>query len=87
MVTNCGSRADQTGYICEFQVYTGKVGKTSESNLGKRVVIDLTRELIGNNRIYFDNFFTSYDLLQSLKGEKIFACGTVRKDRKDLPKK
>ena len=56
--------------------------------MGKRVVIDLTQELTGNNHhVYFDNFFTSYDLLQSLKGEKIFACGTARKDRKDLPRK
>ena len=56
--------------------------------MGKRVVINLTRELRGNNHhVNFDNFFTNYDLLQSLKGEKIFACGTVRKDRKDLPSK
>ncbi|XP_043283530.1 piggyBac transposable element-derived protein 4-like [Venturia canescens] len=80
-------RADQTAYVCEFQVYTGKVGKTPETNLGGRVVIDLTREIVGgNDRVYFDNFFTSVNLLTSLKQEKIFACGTVRKDRKDLPK-
>ena len=38
-------RADShNGYMCEFQVYTGKSGE-AEGGLGKRVVLDLTREL------------------------------------------
>ena len=77
------TRADETGFIFEFQVYTGKIKKTSEINLGGRVVTELTREIIGDNHhVYFDNFFSSANLLKSLKEDRIFACGTIRKDRK-----
>lgn len=80
-------RADQSGFICEFQIYTGKITNSKEINLGARVVTDLTRLLVGNHHhVYFDNFFTSVDLLISLKKDKVFACGTVRKNRKGLPK-
>jgi len=65
-------RADKTGYICEFQVYKGKIDKTSETNLDGRVVTDLTREITGDNHhVYFDNFFTSIDFLKSLKEHQI----------------
>lgn len=82
----CWVRADASGYVCEFQVYTGKTEST-EKQLGARVVKDLTRELVGNNHhVYFDNFFTGVDLMVSLKKDKIFACGTVRQNRSRLPK-
>ena len=82
----CWVRADDSGYVCEFQVYTGK-SKNSEKELGPRVVKDLTRELVGkNHHVYFDNYFTSVNLKVELKNDKIFACGTVRKKRKRLPK-
>lgn len=69
-----------------FQIYTGKTENT-EKQLGSRVVKDLTRDLIGgNHHVYFDNFFTSVDLLIYLKENQIFACGTVRKNRSRLPK-
>lgn len=79
-------RSDESGYVCEFQIYTGKT-KNTEKQLGLRVVKDLTRDLIGgNHHVYFDNFFTSVDLLIYLKENQIFACGTVRKNRSRLPK-
>lgn len=81
------TRANESGYVCEFQVYTGKVENKTEKALGSRVVKDLTRELVGgNHHVYFDNYFTSVDLVTSLKEEHIFACGTVRTNRADLPK-
>lgn len=81
----CWIRADESGYVCEFQIYTGKTDST-EKQLGARVVKDLTRELIGgNHHVYFDNFFTGVDLLLSLKQDQIFACGTVRQNRSGLP--
>lgn len=80
-------RADEYGYICEFQIYTGKVNNKSENLLGERVVKDLSRALVHKHyRIYFDNYFSSVDLMSCLRTDGILACGTVRKDRKDLPK-
>ncbi|XP_043463998.1 piggyBac transposable element-derived protein 4-like [Leptopilina heterotoma] len=81
-------RADEDGFVCQFQIYTGKEKNSKkEDNLGKRVVIDLTRTLIGNYyRVYLDNFFTGMELMMSLKKDKILGCGTVRVNRKGLPK-
>jgi len=80
-------RADDYGYICEFQIYTGKIQNKSENLLGERVLKDLSRDLVHKNYcIFFDNFFTTVELMSSLLTDGILACGTVRKDRKNLPK-
>lgn len=79
-------RADEQGYIDQFQIYTGKVGETTEKHLGARVVHDLTRSLINKNYlVFFDNYFTSLPLLRTLKSEGIHACGTIRKGRLGIP--
>lgn len=79
-------RADSSGYMCEFQIYTGKLEQTTEKNLGQRVVKDLTSVLKGNNhKIYFDNYFNSIDLQRDLRAQSIYACGTIRKGRKCFP--
>ena len=36
-------------------------------------------------KVYFDNFVTSYPLLEYLYCNKILACGTVRQRRKGFP--
>ena len=73
------------GYFHTFQVYTGKEG-SAEKQLGQRVVKDLTRILKGkNHHVFFDNFFTSEQLLQDLLDDGILSCGTARKDRKGFP--
>lgn len=83
--------ADQNGYIKQFDVYQGK-NETIEKQfqhygLGERVVLSLTEKYWGKYRqIYFDNFFTSVDLLEKLKTEKTLACGTIRINRRGLPK-
>lgn len=79
-------RADQSGYVSQFQVYTGKSDRVEES-LGSRVVKDLTRPLVGKcHKVYFDNFFTTIPLLRELLKEDIYACGTIRKKRRLEPK-
>ena len=76
-----------TGYLYDFQIYTGKVLGQREVNLTTRVVTDLMSPLYGTNaQVCFDNFYTSVNLLQVLLRNKIFAWGTVRANRKDLPK-
>lgn len=81
-------RADEHGFTCEFQIYTGKINGKSETSLGARVVKTLSSDLANQNyEIYFDNYFSSVDLMLSLKNKNINACGTIRRDRKFLPKR
>ena len=79
--------ADSTnGYFSRFEVYTGKKGNTTEHGLGARVVKTLTSDFKGkHHHVYFDNFFTSLQLLEDLEKDQIYACGTARKDRKGFP--
>ena len=75
-----------TGYVCEFEVYTGRQGSTVEAGLGGNVVRRLSREMVGSNcQLIMDNFFTSVPLLSSLLSDNIFACGTFRRHRKYFP--
>ena len=81
-------RADSTnGYACEFQVYVGRPhGVRTEVGLGKRVVLDLTQKLAGKrSHIYFDNYFTSVQLLQELLSRNLYGCGTIKSIAVGLP--
>ena len=37
------------------------------------------------HHVLFDNYFTSFWLLEDLEKDRIYGCGTVRKDRKEFP--
>ena len=83
--------ADNNGYVKKFQVYQGKdqvtENKWASYGLGERVVLSLTEDYWGQHRkIYFDNYFTTVNLLEKLKAENTLACGTVRSHRVGLPK-
>ncbi|XP_063235868.1 piggyBac transposable element-derived protein 3-like [Bacillus rossius redtenbacheri] len=85
------SMADQKGYTLTFKVYQGKdeVAETEFQGhgLGERVVLELSKPVWGNFReLYFDNYFSSLSLLERLAAEKTHACGTIRANRKGLPK-
>jgi hypothetical protein len=76
----------ETGYLFDFNFYTGKKINT-ECGLGESVVKDLVECLHGTCcKVYFDNFFTTVDLVADLLDAKVLACGTVRSNRKKLPK-
>jgi hypothetical protein len=80
----------QTGYIMNFEIYTGKATDNTKDilGLGERVVLNLTSiELLKGEKILiaFDNFFTCYTLMTSLLAEGHYACATVRAHRKGLP--
>ncbi|XP_044740939.1 piggyBac transposable element-derived protein 3-like [Chrysoperla carnea] len=82
--------ADKCGFVKKFDVYQGKTGQVDKKfenyNLGERVVLEMTEEHWGKQKIiYFDNFFTSLRLLEKLKVEGTFACGTIRQNRKGIP--
>lgn len=54
--------------------------------MGERVVLTMTEALSGHyHTVYFDNYFTSVDLMEKLKTKNILACGTVNKSRINLP--
>ena len=79
-------RADSvTGYISRYQVYTGKE-KSSEKGLGSRVVKELTADLHHRyHHIFCDNFFSSFQLFADLFFDGIYACGTIKSNRKEFP--
>ena len=80
--------ASDSGYPFNTEVYGGKIpsipGDQSENHsLGYRVVTSLLN-CIRNplcREVYFDNFFTSYNLLQSLREKNVKVTGTVRDNR------
>ena len=54
--------------------------------LGAHVVKKLTAELKNkNHHVYFDNYFTSCQLLDDVETDGLYGCGTERKDRRDFP--
>ena len=78
----CGSKP---GYLYEFDMYPGKKGNT-EFGLGESVVLSLCQKLKDTHCfVFFDNFFTSPSLLVRLLEIGIYATGTVRANRKNMP--
>lgn len=77
-------------YIPWFQVYLGKNRRNNElfthKGLGYFVISTLGEPYLDQNRhFFFDNFFTSVDLMKSLKERHTYASGTVRVNRCDSP--
>ena len=67
-------------YFSRLEVYTGKQGDRVETGLGSRVVKYLTADFKGKHyMVSFDNFFTSYTLLEDLLEDRVYGCGTTRK--------
>ncbi|XP_060576374.1 piggyBac transposable element-derived protein 4-like [Ruditapes philippinarum] len=75
-----------TSYLSKFEVYLGKNTLCNENGLGYNVVTKLTVHLkLTHRHIFFDNFFTSVPLMKKLLNDGLYACGTVRVNRKDFP--
>ena len=73
------------GYFSRFEVYTGRKADR-QVGLGAHVVQTLTKELKNKyHHVYFDNYFTSYQLLEDLEKDGIYGCGTARRDRREFP--
>ena len=74
-------------FVCNFQIYTGKEEGTAEQGLASRVVFDLMEPyLYKGHRLFTDNFYSSPTLFKDLYEKGTLACGTVRQDRKGMPK-
>ena len=75
-----------TGYCLQFQIYTGKSEGAVEHGLSYRVVFDLMKNYLNKSfRVYFDNFYTSFKLVNDLENKQTYSCGTMRKGRAQLP--
>ena len=78
----------ENGYFLDVDVYVGRPsdGVRSEQGLGARVVLQLTEPYRHKNyHVFCDNFFTSPTLFAELLQHGLYACGTVRIDRREFP--
>ena len=78
-----------TGYVLNTSIYTGKEGPAASKDLAMRVVLNLTEPYAHKGyRLFVDNWYTSVPLFLELERRSILslACGTVRGNRKFLPK-
>jgi len=76
-------------YTYNLEVYAGKQppGSFDISNKPEDVVKRLCEPVFGTNRnITLDNWFTSYNLVQTmLLSHKLTIVGTIRKNKRELP--
>ncbi|XP_014677267.1 PREDICTED: piggyBac transposable element-derived protein 4-like [Priapulus caudatus] len=81
----CDSR---NGFNLRWRVYTGKLeDDRGDETLGSHVVRNLLDGMDGSgHKVFMDNFFSYPELFHSLKQKNMGACGTVRSNRKGLPK-
>lgn len=85
----------ESGYIVGFDVYTGKNSCTSDAvcidpaaTTTTKTVVHLADKcgvLDTGRHMFFDNYYSSPELLEELLYRDTLSCGTVRKNRKDLP--
>ena len=71
------------GYPYHMKIYTGKEQK-SDKPLCAHVVNHMVQVIgqhshVQHHQLFFDKFFTSYDLLNSLSARNLRAAGTIRK--------
>ena len=77
-----------SGYLYQMDIYLRRK-QTSEFNLGlwEEVVLQLIKDLEQLFcTAYFDNFFNSPKLIEKLFQKGIYGIGTVRANRKQMPK-
>lgn len=82
----------QTFYVCNMEIYAGtqpdgpfKADK--QYNSSQAVVTRLISDIFGSARnVTFDNWYTSYPLVESLlRDYKLTAVGTLRKNKREIP--
>ena len=72
-------------YMKNYDIYLGKID-TREKNQGERVVLQLSSCLSHGYNITVDNFFTSFSLASKLLKKNITLLGTLRQNKKEIPK-
>lgn len=75
------------GYTLKMKIYAGKDDITGNKGHAQKVVEHLVADFIEEGRsLYADNFYSSVPLAESLLKKKTYVCGTLRGDRRGLPK-
>ena len=76
----------KSGYVLNFQIYTGSDERTKEKGLAYRVVMDLMEPYFHKGYcLFIDNFYTSVKLLIDLFAKGTYCTGTARSNRKYFP--
>ena len=75
-------------YLCDGKPYLGKdPTRTRKNDLPADVCLRLMQPFVKKGyNVTMDNFFTSINLADKLKAQKTTLLGTVRKQRKEIPK-
>jgi len=77
----------KTGYVYNMELYCGKQSN-SEANTINSTVLRLCKGLeLKGHKLYMDNFYTSPLLFDSLATQMIGCSGTLKKNRRNIPKK
>lgn len=79
----------KTFYTSNMEVYVGKQpeGQFAVENTGKAVVERLIEPIVNTGRnVTMDNWFTSLPLCQSLLEKKLTVVGTIKKNKREIPK-
>ena len=77
----------ETSYLLNIQPNTGKLSGNREINQAERVVTDLLTPFYGSGRgVTCDNFFTSLSLASKLLLNNITLTGTIRANKREIPK-
>jgi hypothetical protein len=76
----------KSGMVYDFIIYQGNDTEIKTAytkfGLGASVVLHLSDRISNNNHfLYFDNFFSTFNLFEALKAKGIHAAGTVRVNR------
>ena len=80
-----------SGYVWNSIIYTGDDTLVEEGNTyqyqATNIVMSLSEKVLDEGRcLFMDNWYSSLELLSELCNRSTDVVGTVRKDRKGLPK-
>ena len=80
-----------SGYVWNSIIYTGDDTLVEEGNTyqyqATNIVMSLSEKVLDEGRcLFMDNWYSSLELLSELRNRSTDVVGTVRKDRKGLPK-
>lgn len=80
----------ESGYTLNTKVYCGKESNKDSNNLcghAEAVVMELMDDYLNKKRtLYADNFYNGIPLAENLLSHDTYLCGTLRKNRRGLPK-
>lgn len=77
----------KTSFPLKCDIYTGSETSATDHGRAYDVVNYLMRKYINVGRnLTIDNYFTSVDLAQNMLGKRTTIVGTLRKNKRDIPK-